>query len=151
MPFYRMFTYSYSLLTEKGICDRQNISSFRVFVCTFIRRSCDFSGEFSLSFHILNSTNSVKSRDFSGSHYFHPQVFLNECETFWWLSTVGQTKINIEIRLKEHLRNIRFYQIVKSTLAMRVWDKGYNIQMKLNYYNTSRHPQRIDSLGKFIH
>ena len=32
-PFYRMFTSIYSLLIEKGICDCQNISSFRVFMC----------------------------------------------------------------------------------------------------------------------
>ena len=38
---YHVFTYIYSLLIEKGICDRQNISSFHVFVfmCTYIRRS----------------------------------------------------------------------------------------------------------------
>ena len=32
------------------ICDRQNISSFCVFVCTFVRRSLHFFDEFSLSF-----------------------------------------------------------------------------------------------------
>ena len=48
--FYRMFTYIYSLLVEKGI------SSFCVFVfvCSFIRRSRHFSSEFSLSFYLLN-------------------------------------------------------------------------------------------------
>ena len=39
---YHVFTYIYSLLIEKGICDRQNISSFHVFVWTLIRRSLHF-------------------------------------------------------------------------------------------------------------
>ena len=52
-PFYHVFTYIYSLLIGKGICDHRNISSFCVFVfmfaCTFIQRSHHFSDEFSLS------------------------------------------------------------------------------------------------------
>ena len=36
------FTYIYSFLIKKGICDRRNISSFHVFVCTFVWRSLHF-------------------------------------------------------------------------------------------------------------
>ena len=46
---YRVFTYIYSLLIEKGMCDRQNISSFHTVVLTFIQISLHFS-LFSLSF-----------------------------------------------------------------------------------------------------
>ena len=41
-------------LELKGICDHKNISSLYVFVCTFIRRSRHFPGEFSRSFHLLS-------------------------------------------------------------------------------------------------
>ena len=49
---YCMFTYIYSLLIEKGICVRQNISSFHVFlfVCTFVWRSLQFLVSFPFPF-----------------------------------------------------------------------------------------------------
>ena len=38
---------------------------------------------------------------------------------------IGQTKRNIEIGLKEHLWNIRLYQIGKPVLAAHVCDRGH--------------------------
>ena len=47
---YCVFTYIYSLLIEKGIGVRQNISSFRVFLCTFVQRSLHFLVSFPFLF-----------------------------------------------------------------------------------------------------
>ena len=41
---------------------------------------------------------------------------------------IGQTKRNIGIRLKEHLRNISLYQIDESAVAVHFWDKGNDIK-----------------------
>ena len=48
----RMFTYIYSLLIKKGICDRQNVSSFHMFVfmCTSIQGSLHFLVNFPFPF-----------------------------------------------------------------------------------------------------
>ena len=50
------FTYIYSLLIEKGICDCWNSSSFRVFVCTFVWRSLPFLTSFPFFAHLLSYT-----------------------------------------------------------------------------------------------
>jgi hypothetical protein len=54
---------------------------------------------------------------------------------------VGQTKRNIEIGLKEYLRNIRLYQIDKSVLATHVWDKGHDIQKEMTLLKHITHPK----------
>ena len=64
---------------------------------------------------------------------------------------IGQTKINIEIRLKEHLRNIRLYEIDKSALGANVWDKGHNIQHETKLLKHITNPQGFDSLRKVVY
>ena len=46
---------------------------------------------------------------------------------------IGQMKRNIEIKLKEHLRNIRLNHIDKSVLAAHLWDEEHYIQNETNY------------------
>ena len=48
---YRVFRYIYFLLIEKCICNRRDISSFRVFVCEFYPEISFFGKSFAFSFH----------------------------------------------------------------------------------------------------
>ena len=56
---------------------------------------------------------------------------------------IGHTKRNIEIRLKEHLRNTRLYQIDESALAAHVWDKGHNIQNEIKLLKYITNPKDL--------
>ena len=40
---------------------------------------------------------------------------------------IGQTRRNIEIRMKEHCRNIKYFHIDKSAVAAHSWEYGHQI------------------------
>ena len=66
----------------------------------------------------------------ASSLHWNPPGFrkINKVRYFSNRPHTGQTKRNIEIRLKEQLKNIMLYQIGKSALAVHVRDKGHGIQ-----------------------
>lgn len=55
---------------------------------------------------------------------------------------IGQTRINIGIRLKENIRNIKNQETDKSPIAERVLDTNHRIE-KNNTFETSHQEQRI--------
>lgn len=56
------------------------------------------------------------------------QINCSKCnETY-----IGKTKRNIDTRLKEHLRNIKYCQIDKSAVAAHCWNKNHHILKEAN-------------------
>ena len=86
---YRIFTYIYSLLIEKGICNRWNISSFHVY---FRLKISSFFGKFSLSFPIywVKKSNYYRGSQHQVPKYKYRSQSWNSYEFFlvshccWW-------------------------------------------------------------------
>ena len=104
VPHYRMFTYIYSLLIEKGIYDRQNIAirfpCFHVFVCDFYLEISSFFGK---SFFLFFSYKVGKER---GNSLHKMKISLDERHTwklYWYVSTITDVFLNLKkINVCEH-------------------------------------------------
>ena len=54
------------------------------------------------------------------------QISCNDCDKIY----IGKTKRNIQIRTKEHIRNIKFFQIDKSAVAAHFWRTYHEMDSK---------------------
>ena len=54
------------------------------------------------------------------------QISCNDCDKIY----IGKTKRNIQIRAKEHFRNIKFFQTDKSAVAADFWQTYHEIDLK---------------------
>ena len=59
---------------------------------------------------------------------FHDTFAKNDCDKIY----IGKTKRNIHIRAKEHIRNIKFFQIDKSAVAASILIVGGICVPKMN-------------------
>ena len=65
---------------------------------------------------------------------------------------IGKTKRNLNIRQKEHFRNIRFKQVDKSAVAHHVWIENHDMEREAKLLKEGHKPAELTIWEKlFIH
>ena len=64
---------------------------------------------------------------------------------------IGQTRRNIETRMKEYFRNIKSFQIDKSAVAAHSWENGHQIDDDSKLIKHLIFPKDLNFWGKNIH
>ena len=68
------------------------------------------------------------------------QINCNDCDKIY----IGKTKRNIQIRAKEHIRNIKFFQTDKSAVATHFWQTYREMDLKPKFLKPLNNKTELD-------